>query len=307
MKNRFVLMEEEPGAGGAPAGEPPAGEPAGTPPAEPAGAWNETLPDTWRGDMVKSLGLEDSALVDKRSAQLERVPDFKTLTKNYFESQDKIREGIKPQGLAENATEEQIIEYREANNVPATSEEYAKGLDEGMVFGEMDERIFGAAYEVAHKHNIPSNVMNDLTNAVMSGRQAEEDQLLTQDGLDQQNFESMAREQWGGDYQTNINLAKNWLNMLPESVRDEVANARLSNGKALFNSPEFMTQIVANARVLNPAATVVPNSNNPTQAISDEIKKIEGMMGTDEYDKDPQMQQRLRDLYDADAGMKKSA
>jgi len=66
-----------------------------------------------------------------------------------------------------------------------------------------------------------------------------------------------------------------------------------------------MTQIVENARRLNPAGTVVPNSNNPTQAISDEIKKIEALMGTDEYDKDPDMQQRLRDLYDADTNMKK--
>ena len=59
------------------------------------------------------------------------------------------------------------------------------------------------------------------------------------------------------------------------------------------------------ARKLNPAGTVVPNSNNPTQAISDEIAKLEGRMGEDEWYKDQESQTRLQELYTAREAMKR--
>ena len=132
----------------------------------------------------------------------------------------------------------------------------------------------------------------------------EEDLQLNQDGIDTQTTQRQLKDAWGSDFQTNLNMMKGLANQLPESVREDFLNARLANGQALFNSPEFAIFMADIARKLNPAGTVVPNSNNPTQAISDEIKTLEAKMGTDEWFKDIDSQNRLQSLYTAAEGMK---
>jgi len=307
-----VFREEENG-GDAPAGL--ADAPAAAPiiadaPVDPPGGevvpFYDSLPDTWRSDLVNALELEGDA-AGKRLTQLDRVPDFKTLTKNYFESQDKIREGIKPVGLPEDATEQQLSEYREANGVPLAVDDYAKGIDEGLVLGEADTRIMGEVYQVAHAENVSTATMGKLTNAMLNARIAEEDAMMQQDGIDTQTSQRQLKEAWGPDFQTNLNMMKGLTNQLPESIREDFLNARLANGQALFNSPEFAIFMTDIARKINPAGTVVPNSNNPTQAINDEIKSLESKMTADPdaWHKDKDSQSRLMSLYDAEEQMKR--
>ena len=311
-----VFRDEEaggdppPGGGGnPPADPPPSNPPPNEPPANPPGdevvPFYNSLPDTWRSDLVNALDLEGDASA-KRLTQLERVPDFKTLTKNYFESQDKIREGIKPIGLPENATDEQLVEYREANGVPVTADDYNAGIDEGLVLGEVDTRIMGEVYKIAHAENVSSSTMAKLTNSMLNARIAEEDLQLNQDGIDTQTTQRQLKETWGSDHQTNLNMIKGLTNQLPESVHEDFMNARLANGQALFNSPEFLVFMADIARKINPAGTVVPNSNNPTQAITDEIKTLEAKMTADPdaWHKDKDSQSRLMALYDAESNMK---
>jgi len=308
-----IYMSPEPGEGGGgdptpndpPAGDPPANDPpANDPPANnPPAAFYEALPETWRNEMVDSMGMEDGTDKDKLLAQLGRVPDFKTLTKNYFSAQDKIRSGQIETGLPENPTDEQLSEYREANGIPTKAEDYSLSLDEGLVLGDADERIMEEVYQVAHGENLSNNTMNKLSNAMMTARQVEQDNISQQDGMDQQSATQLVKDEWGGDYQTNINMIKGLMNTLPESVKEEFENARLSDGRALFNSPEVLVFMSNIARTMNPSGTVVPNSNNPTQAISDEIKTLEGKMGNDEWFKDEASQKRYRDLIDAQSRM----
>lgn len=307
-----VFREEEnggdPPAGGG-GGNPPADPPSGdNPPADPPSGGEVTpfydaLPETWRDQLVGSLGLEDESAAEKRLNQLSRVPDFKTLTKNYFESQDKIREGIKPVGLPDNATDEQLAEYREANGIPSTVDDYATSLDEGLVLGDTDTRIMGEVFKVAHTENVSSDTMGKLTNAMLNARAAEEDLMLQQDGIDTQTVRGQLQDTWGSDYQTNLNMVKGLVNQLPESMRDDFLNARLADGRALFNSPEFQIFMADVARKVNPAGTVVPNSANPTQAIDDEIKTLEKKMGTDEWFKDTDGQKRYQQLVEARGNM----
>lgn len=263
----------------------------------------KSLPETWRNDLVNSLELSDDDAA-KRLTQLGRVPDFKTLTKNYFESQDKIREGVKPVGLDENSTDEQVAEYREANGIPLTADDYNKGLDEGLVLGDADTRIMSSVFEVAHKANVSSEIMSDITNAMLDARAVEEESIVQQDGLDTQTTRTLLKDNWGSDYQSNLNMIKGLTNQLPESVRDDFMNARLADGKALFNSPEVTQFLVDIARKVNPAGTVVPNSANPTEAIDSEIKTLEGRMGTDEWFKDNKSQERYQQLIEAQNNMR---
>ena len=276
----------------------PVDNPTDNPIETPPSPFYDTLPEEWRKEMVSTLGVEGKDF-DKRMNQLQRVPDFKTLTKSYFEAQDKIREGIKPEGLPENATDEQLAEYREANGIPSEHSAYAESLEEGLVLGEADTRIMDEVFKVAHANNLPTEQVSQLTNAMLAGRAAEEDALVQQDGIDTQTTQRQLKEAWGSDFNTNINMIKGLTNQLPESVRDDFMNARLADGKALFNSPEVGMFLADIARKINPSGTVVPNSANPMQSMKDEIAKLEGKMGTDEWYKNQDMQKRYMDLQNA--------
>jgi len=311
-----AYREGNPDAGGGSAGildtppvdntTPPPAAPVDTPPAdEPPQPFYTAVPDDWRTQLVDSMGLDDEG---KASAvkMLERVTDLKSLGKNYFEAQNKIRSGLAQNTnvLADDATPEQVAEWREANGVPETPEGYELALDDGLVLGEEDNRIMGEVFKAAHGMNLSTDQMSQLTNAMLGAREAEAQAFIQQDGLDTQTAQRQLQDTWGPDYQTNLNMINGLVEQLPESIRDDFKSARLANGQALFNSPEVAVFLADVARKLNPAGTVVPNSNNPTQAITDEIKALEKRMGTDEWFKDSAAQKRYQDLVTAKGNMR---
>lgn len=258
-----------------------------------------TAPEDWRGQALAKAGFEPGDDYDKAMKQLERVSDFGVFTKNYLSAQDKIRSGEISNGLPDDPTDEQLADYREAHGVPATAEDYELSLDEGLVLGEADEAIMGGIYEIAHADNISSETMSKMTNAMLSGRQAQADARISQDGVDKQMADQQLKDAWGGDMTTNVNMVKGLINQLPESIKDSLSEARLPDGKAIFNSPEVMVAFAEWARKINPSATVVPNSSNPMQTMNDEIKALEDKMGTKEWYKDVDAQKRYQDLVTA--------
>lgn len=269
----------------------------------PANYFGEAMPATWRNDLLSKAGYAEGDDFDKALKQLDRHADIGSVIKSGFEAQSKIRSGEISNGLPEDPSDDQVAAYREANGVPATAEDYELALDDGLVLGEADEAIMGGIYEIAHADNISSETMSKMTNAMLLGRQAEEDARTSQDGVDKQMTNQQLKEAWGGDTDTNVNMVKGLVSQLPESVREAFSNARLPDGKAIFNSPEVMVAMAEWARKINPSATVVPNSANPMQTMNDEIKKLEGMMGSPEWHKDTDSQKRYMDLLNARDGM----
>ena len=290
----------------------PAGDAPGAAPVEPtptAVAPAAPAPDPepasdWRADTLSDMGIEEgSDDYEKRSNQLARYTDKAAALKAGFEAQDKIRKGEVASGLPDDPTDEQMTDWRASNGVPETADAYELSLDDGLVLGESDGRIMEGVYQVAHDRNLSTEAVSDLTNAMLKGREAEQDAKIAQDGLDEQTTTRQIKEAWGQDYQANLNLIQGLAQQLPESVRDDFLNARLGDGRALFNAPEVMVYFADMARKLNPSATVVPNSNNPVQSINDEIKALEAKMGTDEWHKDQDSQQRYMALVDARTNM----
>jgi hypothetical protein len=161
----------------------------------------------------------------------------------------------------------------------------------------------GEIYKVAHENNVPAEVLNTLTNTMMQGRQAEADARISQDGVDKQTADRQLKDAWGGDFETNLNMVKGLVNTLPETIKEAFGDARMADGKAMFNSPEIMVAMADWARKINPSATVVPNSSNPMQSMNDEIKSLEDRMGEPGWHKDTDAQRRYQDLITAKEGM----
>lgn len=128
--------------------------------------------------------------------------------------------------------------------------------------------------------------MSDLATEFLGTRgeaqQAAEDQRYTQDNLDAQGAQQALRETWGNDYQTNLNIIQNQLEGLPESVRDDFSQARMPDGTALFNSPEFMNWFTDIGRQINPMASIVPNTAAQMSAMNDIIGEADKLMRSDD-------------------------
>jgi len=282
-----------------PPNDPPADPPPGDPPADPPGnnEYFKTLPDNWRNQLAGGD--------EKRAGQLERVLDMNTLVDNYFNAQDKIRSGEISNGLPENPTDEQVADWRAANGVPEAADKYELTLTEGLSMDASDKRVMDHVYTVAHEHNVSSTALSAITSAMLTGNNSEAQAALTEDGVDMQTGERQLRDTWGQDYETNVNMVKSLTAQLPESMSAAFEGARMADGKKLFSSPEFMVFMADTARKLNPAGVVVPNSNNPIQAIKDEKKSLEARMGDDDWHKDHEAQKRYQDLVDAEMLMNK--
>jgi len=265
----------------------------------------KSMPEDWRHQVVRATGVEEGEDFDKRVKQLERVSDMGALGKNYFEAQDRIRKGEISNGLPENATDEQMADFRAAQGIPTDHEGYEMHLDEGLVLGDEDNRILNDVFQVAHEHNISNEAMSDITNAMLESRAVEAEAIIAQDGVDQQQTGTTLKESWGGDFDANVNLVAGLVTQLPETIREQFASARLPDGKALFNSPEMMVAMADWARKINPSATVVPNSNNPMQTMNDEIQALENKMGEDGWHKDQAAQARYQELITARENMQK--
>src|SRR3546814_9381170 len=72
------------------------------------------------------------------------------------------------------------------------------------------------------------------------------------------------------------------LSTVPQAARDLFTNARLGDGTPLFSHPDMLRYFAGLARETNPAASVVPNSNQPAQAIDAEIDTLRSEEHTSE-------------------------
>lgn len=256
----------------------------------------QTMPENWRNQAVEALGVEGEEAQAKMLNRLNRFKDLPTLIKSGFDSMDKIRSGEISTGLPENPTDEQVAEYRAANDIPEQADAYELKLSEGLTLGDDDMAIMEGVKQAAHSLNISNGALSAVTEAMLKGRQAQIEQQQAADKLEQQQNTQTLKTQLGGDFQRTVNMAQARVDSLPEGVREEFAGARTASGKVLLNDPSVISWLADAESKINPTAMVVPDSSNPAQTIKDEIKALESKMGTPEWYKDNDAQQRYLEL-----------
>lgn len=248
-----------------PANEPPA--PSGD---EPPAPFYSQFPETWRQESLTAAGLDEEEM-----KYLDRIPDFPTLIKTHVNAQKKIRAGETSTGLPENPTDEQLQAYREKNGIPATPDDYDFEFNGDYDVTDADMAVLGGLTQIAHKHNIPNSAMGDLASAFFEQRQAEIDNRISQDGMDQQQAMKTLKNNWGPDTQANLNITKHLINQLPDTVRDMFKSARMPDGRSVFNVPEVVQFFADVGRKVNPSATITGTGDAmPLTSINSRIEEL---------------------------------
>ena len=251
-----------------PPSDPPADEPAPTP-------WfqGDQLPEDWR----EQVAGEDSKTLN----MLKRVDGIPTLVKNYIEAQETIRKGASaPAGPPEDPAK--LAEWRKEQGIPEEASGYDFKLDDGLVLGDDDREEMQPMLELMHGMNLNNEQANSMVDTFFKMQSAGADRVAGQDRIDQTEGRRLMEQNWGGDYETNINLIRSMITQeFPTDIVDDLIGARLANGKALFNEPGVMAAFAKIARTVNPTAALVPSGHNPMQTLNDKIKEYEGRMKDD--------------------------
>lgn len=265
---------------------------------ETATETTETTADIdWRSRMA---GGDEKALAWLGRYQSEAA--FVADAKKRF---DDVRNGKFRKPLSENPTPDELAAYRADHGIPENPEGYLEKLPDGLVVGDDDRPAVDKFVAAMHERNAPKAVVEGALSAyyeIVEEQQAAEADLIRQ-------AESTAIEElradWGADYKRNLNVMTNYLETLPEAVRDVFSNGRMLDGTPIGYNPEVLRWLTAKALEENPIATVVPGAGaNQASAIADEIASIEKMMGNpgSDYWKGPKsskLQERYRELVTA--------
>lgn len=266
----------EPAAPAAPAVVPAAD--AGQTPAAPAAAPVTAVqdnapaapawPDNWRDLMA--------AGDDAFRKQLDRVSSPLDIAKNYRELERKKSSAPAPAPtLPENATAEQVAEYRKAVGLPESPDKYEIKLPEGFQFGEKDKPYVDMYLKTMHDRNLPTEAVNAGLNAYAAILEKQATEYVQRDMSDKRAFEDQMRSEWGNEYRTNVNIVENFISSAPADIGEMIVHGRGPDGRALLNNPEFVKWINTMAREINPAATVVPSGGDMVKTIDAELQALD--------------------------------
>lgn len=309
MRKR-LLMEETPGAGGGgnppappapPAGDPPAppSPPAGTPPAPPAGdppAPPAPPKSDWSDDWRTKLAGE------KPDKQLDRFSSPKDVYTAWKALQTRLSSGELKSALPKDAKPEEVAKWRAENGVPEKPDGYK--LPDGLVVGDADKPHIEGFMAKMHAKNAPPEVVAEGVAYYYEMQEKATAQIAEADVTHKTEMEDTLRAEWAGEYRQNVNAVTAMLTTAPGGIADKILSARMGDGRAIANDPDVLRWLASTARELNPVATVVPAGGDQMGAITDEIGKIEKLMGNrqSEYWKGPtadKMQARYRQLIEA--------
>lgn len=250
---------------------------------------------------------------EKAAKDLEKYTDGRAVYQSLRSLQDKISKGelkAAPQPLAANATDEQKAEWRKANGLPATVEDYVKGvqLPNGVVLGDADKPLVESFAQRMFDQGGSVAEMNRAVQWFYEAQDQVEAQRQETDGQFKVDSEVALRTEWGPEFKSNMAAFGAFKGQLPEDLQTLLFTARTADGQVLGNHPAFIKIGAALGRELNPAATITSQAGANSQTVADRIKAIEGMMYKDgkenpEYWRSPQLQQEYRDLVDAQAKM----
>lgn len=239
---------------------------------------------------------------EKIAERLGRYAEPGLVGKALIEAQDKIRSGAVKQPLADDATPEQIAEWRQENGVPAEVEEYFAELPDGLVIGTEDKAGMDVLAKEMHDANAPKGMAHAAIRAYYKHIESVQAERAELDAQAKKDTDDALHELYGNEFRRNINDLNSWLDGGGEEVKAKIFSSRTADGTPLGSDPVFLQWMIGQMREIDPLVTVVgAGAGDPSAALDDEIAGIEKKMTEDfkGYSADKGMQARYQTLLEA--------
>lgn len=291
------------GGAAAPAAKPGEAAPAAKPGAEilaapggekPPANVPAAFPETWR----EQVAGEDKKFLK----ELERFASPKALADSYKAMAEKISKGEFKRPLPENATPEQVAEWRKDNGIPASAKDYVYDLGDGYQIGELDKPVVDDFANTLHDENLPNKTVNKILTWYYS---TQEKQLAAQAQHDKEvAFEaaSSMKSEWGVEFDANKNSIINFMDTeFAEGVGPNILEGRAADGTKIKNNIQFIRGLIQLAKKTNPEASMTTQTGaRGPAAIDDRLAAISKFRkeNRDKYFADEKMQAEERDLLE---------
>lgn len=263
--------------GAAPPAEPPADQPV----------------DDWRVRMADG----DEAFLK----QLRRYASEKNFGKAHKDAIKELRTKRAGVSLPDNASEEEVAEYRKAAGIPETPDGYQITLPNAEQASDADKEVLSAILETAHKTNTPPANLKAIADIYFAkqqefaARQAEEAKRSAAETI------RTLRSEWSREWDLNMRVMDDTLDQYTGNRGGELASLRLANGQPLATHELFARFVVNAGRELAPAAVLeYGGSGSGGKPIEEQIEEGLAVMNTDpnKYFSDAH-QKKMAALYEA--------
>lgn len=270
------------------------------PPAtEAKGYW----PDDWR---QRIAGTDEKLL-----KRLERFVEPADVVKSWRELEAQRDSGkLRPARPGADAKPEDIAAWRKENGIPEKPEDYKLELPSGLVPGEEDKPLLASFLADALEAELTSAQASRVADWYYKTLDASHKAREEQDSAVRRQTEDVLRQDWGGDYRPNTNIANQTLAETYGTFAEQLVAARLPDGTLLGDHPEFIRGNAKLGRELNPAHTIVPgDSATAAKRLADEKAAIEDRMSKDYpgYMKDAAARKRYGEILAAEEKLKARA
>ena len=241
---------------------------------------------------------------DKFKSTLDRFSTPAEFGTSFREAQQKIRSGQLRPELADDASEEQIKEFREQNSIPLEAAGYLEDLPDGLIVGEDDKDLMLDFMGAIHEAHAPREFANKAIEWYNRFEERQQDAIVELDTEQAREATDMLRDPengWGKDFRTNMNLIKGLLSgYMGEEASDQLTNGRYQDGRGFFNDTNVLMGLANLARKVNDVAPLIDQDPEQLKSLNDEIAELEKYQKEKRtaYFKDEAAQARLRELYD---------
>ena len=182
---------------------------------------------------------------------------------------------IQPIGPGEDASEEEVAEWRTRHGVPDEPSGYQPPQIEGV---NWNQDALGPVLDIVHRHNVPQEALAAALTAYGQQVAAQQVKLAEADKALRTETRDALTQKWAGAYDHRMQVAKEGARLLPPSLRQALKTARTVDGKRVADLPELAEAMLAIGR-LTQKGKPVPTSDEERLA---EIVKVRDA-NIDEY------------------------
>jgi hypothetical protein len=268
-------------------------------------------PENWREKLAEQIAAGDKKAYARELKRLERIADPAGVYGMYREAEGKLTSGGLIKKPGKDAKPEEIAEYHKAMGVPEKPEDYFKEikLENGAVIGEADKPLVDGFAAAVHQSGATPQFVNAALNWYYKNQEEQAAAMDEADDEFRREAERALKDEYGAAFKRKTNGIASLFAIAPggADIKNEgslyarLMGGRTADGKMIGNDPDMVRFLVGLAQEVNPAATVVEDSNQSGMSIDAEIKQIEGRMKDDRraYYKDEAAQARYRELITA--------
>jgi hypothetical protein len=186
------------------------------------------------------------------------------------------KQGELPDPFPTEGSPEDQSAWRATHGIPSAMDEYSKHYPEGFTVPDGDTDFVNSYLEVAYKHNLAPDVVNDILVSVYDHANTTAEGQTTQDATDQAATTAAIRDEYGDQAKAMTTAGLAVIGLMSKEAATDFMQSRLPDGTLIVNSPEHMRWL-AN-RGMEAGVTAPAEGSADAKSLAAEKAELETMM-----------------------------